>query len=208
MRTSRGRLVWLAALCASAAALAAAYAGPGAGSALVVAHAGGPPDLIVSLASHEWERLPRAAEIARDHPASTVILTVPEIVSEMNCHLCGQRVDMLAELGVRRDRIAVLSQRVRNTYDEAAAVRGAARTRGAHRVAIVTSPYHTRRAFAAFRAAFRDSGIAVDVYPALASSPAVPERWWASPYDRSYVVYEWAANLYYRVRFGIPLREL
>ena len=46
---------------------------------------------------------------------------------------------------------------------------------------------------------------AVGVEPASSSSPARPDRWWAAPYDRAYVAYEWAAVVYYALRYRIAM---
>ena len=62
-----------------------------AGTALVVSRDLDSPDAIVMLASHEWERLPAAAALARRHPGAVVLLTVPVAVTQYNCHLC--RID-------------------------------------------------------------------------------------------------------------------
>jgi hypothetical protein len=45
------------------------------------------------LASHEWERLPAAAALARRYPDALVLITVPRVVNEYNCHRCDERVD-------------------------------------------------------------------------------------------------------------------
>src|SRR5205814_6032977 len=71
-----------------------------AGRALVVARDIGAPDAIVMLASHEWERLPAAAELARRYPSSVVLLTIPIAVTRFNCHLCSERPEWLQHEGV------------------------------------------------------------------------------------------------------------
>src|SRR5262245_18566508 len=64
-----------------------------AGHLLIVTALPERPDLIVSLASHEWERLPAAARLAQEHPSAVVLLTIPVIPTIHNCHRCAQRVD-------------------------------------------------------------------------------------------------------------------
>lgn len=172
-----------------------------AGTALVVARDVGPPDAIVMLASHEWERLPAAAAAARQYPSSVVLLTVPDVVKKWNCYLCTERPAQLEREGIPRDRIVELPNRVGNTYGEAAATRAYVEAHGVRRVLVVTSPYHTRRALAAFRHALAASGVTVGVLPAAMTSPASPEAWWAQAYDRAYVVYEWSALAYYSLKY-------
>ena len=177
----------------------------GAGSRLVVARPAGPPDAIVMLASHEWERLPAAAALARAYPASRVLLTVPVAPSRFNCHLCSERPAWLQREGVAAERIFELPARVSNTYDEALGVRRYVTAHALRRITVVTSPYHSRRAFQVFAHVLAGTAVELGVLPASASSPADPRRWLWHSYDRAYVSYEWAAILEYRVKYGVPL---
>lgn len=179
----------------------------GAGRVLVahlpLAHA----DAIVSLASHEWERLPAAARLAREQPQAMVILTVPERVTPYNCHDCANRVDRLRHLGVDRARVRELQLNAPGTYGEALAVRAFAEKTHIRSLVVATSPYHTRRALAAFHKVFQGTGIQVGVEPASATSPARPAWWWTAGYDRAYVAYEWAAIAYYTWQYGVGPSE-
>lgn len=188
--------------------LALALAGIGvlrhAGTSLVVARDVGPPDAVVMLASHEWERLPAAAALARLYPSSVVLLTVPRVVTRFNCHLCGERVAWLEREGVAASRIIVLPDGVTNTYDEARATRHYLAGHPLRAVLVVTSPYHTRRALHVFEHVLGSTGAAVGVVPATGAA-GDPARWWMRKYDRWYVAYEWAALLEYRVKYGVGL---
>lgn len=176
---------------------------PAAGRWLVVERVDGPrPQALLALASHEWERLPALATLARRYPDASVLLTQPVAPTEDNCYRCSERAAWLAGLGVSPQRIHLLGDRGRNTYDEAVAARAFCRERAISRLAVVTSPYHTRRALATFATVFEPS-IAVSVHSVAGHSPAVPERWWARAYDRDYVAYEWAALVWYAVRYGV-----
>jgi uncharacterized SAM-binding protein YcdF (DUF218 family) len=174
-----------------------------AGSWLVIAVPLDEPDAIVSLASHEWERLPEAAAASARYPRATVLLTRPDRVTKYNCHDCEHRVERLVRLGVPRERAEVLQLTAGGTWGEALAVRAAFQARGLHRLLVVTSPYHTRRALGIFRAVFDGGGMVVGIEPAVKHSPARPGSWWMAPYDRAYVAYEWAALVYYGVRHGV-----
>jgi uncharacterized SAM-binding protein YcdF (DUF218 family) len=179
-----------------------------AGGALVVSRDIGAPDAIVMLASHEWERLPAAAELARRYPASVVLLTVPVTVTRLNCHLCSERGQWLEHEGVPADRIVQLAPSpMSTTYGEALAVRGYAAAHPIHKLTVVTSPYHCRRSLHVFEHVLEGSRIDVGVLPASSYSIADPARWWRHPYDRWYVTYEWAANAEYRIRYGVPIAE-
>ena len=176
-----------------------------AGTALLVSAPVADPDAIVALASHEWERLPAAVALARQYPRALVVLTLPESVSVFNCHDCARRPDRLARAGVAPERIRVLPLMAPGTHGEALAVRDFARTAHLGRVVVVTSPYHTRRALATFRHVLRDTVPEVGIVAVSDPDPPLhPDRWWEAPYEISYVRYEWAAVLYYWLRYGVP----
>jgi uncharacterized SAM-binding protein YcdF (DUF218 family) len=202
-RWPRGRRAAL--VVAAAAIVAALSVAPHAGSALVVDAPLASADAIVSLASHEWERLPAAATAARRYPDAVVVLTLPPVVNEFNCHDCAHRVERLVNLGLDEKRIRIVPITLPGTYGEAVATRSLLSMQRLRSVVVVTSPYHTRRSLATFRHVLEGIGVAVGVVPATATSPARPERWWAAEYDRAYVRYEWAATLYYQLRHGVPL---
>jgi len=161
------------------------------------------PDAIVSLASHEWERLPVAAALGVRYPHALVVLTLPTVVSLHNCHDCFHRVDRLVALGIARDRVRILQLSIEGTRGEAEACRRFAMQTPVRRLLIVTSVYHTRRALSTFAAIFAGSGIELGIEPAWYDPPARPGTWWLNPYDRWYVTYEWAGAFYYLIRYGI-----
>jgi uncharacterized SAM-binding protein YcdF (DUF218 family) len=183
-----------------------AWAGVYAGTSLVVARDVADPTAFLSLGSHEWERLPVTAQLARAHPGSVVLLSQPVHPNKFNCHLCPERIGWLRALGIARDRTVVLPRLVTNTYDEAVAAREYCERRGITRLMVVTSPYHTRRTVATFAAVFAGSHTAVGVHPAVETSPAKPTQWWAHAYDRAYVRYEWAAIAWYALRHHVSPR--
>jgi uncharacterized SAM-binding protein YcdF (DUF218 family) len=196
------RLRWRR-LVATIGAIAAVVLFLRAGTALVVSAPIESPDAIVSLASHEWERLPAAAQLAAQHPLAVVLLTIPRDVTIHTCHRCSDRVDDLVREGVARGRIRTLALDAPGTYGEARGTLDTVRSLGVRRLLVVTSPYHTRRALAVFRSVFADSGIEIGMQPAVVSSPARPRWWWLHGYDWAYVAYEWAATAHYAVKYGV-----
>lgn len=198
------RLLWRATFVAGVACLG--LAARGAGPWLVCTAHVDTPDIVVALASHEWERLPRAAQLARAFPRSRVWLTEPTHPDVFNCDDCQHRMDTLVLWGVARDRVTVLPDRAANTWEEALAVRRALEREGLRpvRVAVVTSAYHTRRAGATFRTVLAGTGATVGVYDPGRWSEYVPARWWAQLYGVRYVGYELAATLVkYPVEHGV-----
>ena len=154
-------------------------------------------DAIVSLASHEWERLPATAAAAARFPNAQVILTLPTRVNMRNCHDCEHRVARLVHAGVKAERIRVIPLKAEGTLGEAQVCAEYFRRSKLTAVLVVTSSYHTRRALAVFRHELDGSVSAIGIEPAARFSTAEPSRWWRHPFDRWYVTYEWAALLYY-----------
>lgn len=185
-------------------ALALVFTGFGfAGTMLVVSRPLARVDAVISLASHEWERLPLAARIASEHPHAIVLLTEPQPVTEFNCHDCAHRVDRLERLGIAPSRVRVVKVTSPGTHGEALAALAFAREEGIGHFVIATSPYHTRRSLATFQQVFEHTGIEIGVEPATISSQARPAIWWLQPDDRAYVPYEWAAIVYYAWHYGV-----
>lgn len=179
------------------------WIGSFAGTSLVVDRSVASPDAIISLASHEWERLPEMTRLAHRYPDSRVVLTLPPVIDQYNCHDCSHRVDQLVRNGVSARRIRVLPIKLSGTFGEAAVALEFAKHEHIKRLLVVTSPYHTRRALATFRTVFQGTAVDIGIKPASSTSPARPETWWRSPYDRWYVRYEWEAIAYYLVRHGV-----
>jgi len=173
------------------------------GSTLAISEPIPAPEAIVTLGSHEWERLPLAARLARGNPRAALLLTMPAQPTETNCYRCGDRVNWLVRAGVARKRVVILDPRVHNTYDEAAATFSYASTRGIHSVLVVTSPYHGRRALATFQKIFRGSPVHVGIETAMFESNAHPRSWWMNASDRNYVAYESAALVWYAARYRV-----
>jgi uncharacterized SAM-binding protein YcdF (DUF218 family) len=202
LQTPAGRiLLWSCAVLL----LACVAVAPGLGAALVVSQPIARPDAIVSLGSHEWERLPLAARLAGENPEAIVVLTVPDVPSVFNCHDCANRVASLTRRGVGPERVHLVDLATATTYGEAQAVLAFARDAGVRRLVVVTSPYHARRALATFEHVFAGSGIQIGLEPTHDTSPARPSRWFLASYDRAYVAYEWAAIAQYALKHGVPL---
>lgn len=180
-----------------------AWVAPEAGTRLVVNRPVESPDAIVSLSSHEWDRLPETIRLARLHPGARILLTLPADVNEYNCHDCGGRVALLVRGGIDRGRIHVLPIKSSGTYGEAEVVREFIRAQPVERLLIVTSPYHTRRALATFQTLLAGTGVQIGIISANATSSAHPDAWWWTSFDRWYVRYEWVAIVYYEVRHGV-----
>jgi uncharacterized SAM-binding protein YcdF (DUF218 family) len=106
--------------------------------------------------------------------------------------------EALTRAGVPPDAIEVAPGSVASTYDEAATLAAYARARGWRSVVVVTSGYHSRRAWWTLRRAFAGSGVEVGLEPvaAGAQSPS-PWTWWASAAGWRMVAGEYVKLVYY-----------
>lgn len=161
------------------------------------------PEAILVLGSHEHERLPETAMLARRWPDAAVLLTQPLVATPYNCQDCGNRVRTLEHAGVTAGRVRVLAPPVQNTFDELQAAAAWLRTSRHRRLLIVTSPYHTRRvgALAAQLLPETTVGVAACAVPGGLATP-----WWSRRYDRRYVLYELAAIVDNAWRRGLSPR--
>jgi uncharacterized SAM-binding protein YcdF (DUF218 family) len=161
------------------------------------------PDAILVLGSHESERLPHAARLARQWPEAEVLLTHPVMPTPFNCQDCAHRGQTLEKAGVVRARIRILLPRVRTTFDEMQAAAAWAASSGRNRLLVVTSPYHTRRVRALARAVLPGEAVGVAACPV---PDGLARPWWSRRYDRRYVIYEVAALVNNSWRHGISPR--
>ena len=110
--------------------------------------------------------------------------------------------EALARAGVPPQSIEVAPGSVASTYDEAATLAAYARARGWRSVVVVTSGYHSRRAWWTLRQAFAGSGVRVGLEPVVAGaqSPS-PWTWWASAAGWRMVAGEYVKLVYYHLNY-------
>lgn len=152
---------------------------PAVGRFLVVADPLQRADAIVPLAG-ERERVVYAAELfGEGHAAWFVATDMPHQVPGIQDSYAQLVRQEAVWHGVPDDRIVAASATAQTTYQEAVAVRQLCLERGWRTLLVVTSPYHTRRARLAFRAAFRDTGTTIIVRP-VSPHWYAPDTWWRS----------------------------
>lgn len=192
-RARRWKLV-LTLVTAGLVALWAAGVGPAAvGSWLVLEDPPARVDAVVVLAGDpDYERTRTAARIVLAGEADLLVLTGGEAGPGDSAR---SLLDEALRAGVPREQIR-LEEVSRSTRTSLVAVRGILEEEGVATIALVTSPYHQRRAFLAARNALPAVGIR--------NMPAVsawsPEGWWRNARSRRIVLYEYSAIAYYWVR--------
>ncbi len=123
------------------------------------------------LAQEVWltNEVPTAEERALDH------LGVPVVRREV------YNREALERLGVKREAIRLLDDRVWNTADEVRVIAAELRRVGGDRVIIVTSKVHSRRVRATWAALVGGSPRAVVRYPR--EEPYAGDHWWRNTRD-------------------------
>ena len=153
----------------------------------------GKSDAIVALAGETNVRPARAVELLRQGEASHVFLDVQTrdlIYDQRLTDIAGKYVNALPEA----NRISVCPTTGFSTKAEADDVSRCLQPLGAHRVLIVTSDFHTRRALAIFRHRLPQYRFAA----AAARDPAhFGEAWWTNREWAKVTFDEWSKMLWW-----------
>ena len=105
--------------------------------------------------------------------------------------------DAMVRLGVPREAFLPTTGYVDNTSEEANLLRAMVKARHWHRVIVVTSKYHTRRAGFAFRRGLEHTG-AEPIVRASRYDLSDPARWWRIRPDFRFAGSEWLKLIFYR----------
>jgi uncharacterized SAM-binding protein YcdF (DUF218 family) len=104
-------------------------------------------------------------------------------------------ITILQGLGVPLYAIETSAQEVTNTWDEAQEVSNLVEQKGYKSVLLVTSKYHSRRAYLIFKDALKGKATVVSVPSSYDSSD--PESWWKRDEDAKKVIMEYQKLLVY-----------
>lgn len=163
--------------------------------------------VLLSGSSAYQERAERAAELYRQGRAARIILTNDgfrgswSTVEQRNPFYYESTLAELTKLGVPKDAVEVLLPQVSSTYDEAVLLRQRIEGQGLQTILIVTSAYHSRRAFWTFRHVFRSTGIRIGIDPAgTGLQTPDPATWWLRRRGWQMVPAEYLKLIYYRFR--------
>ena len=189
------RTAWMA---AAALGLAAILFLPFAGRLLARADPLQHADVIMVLGGARIERWLEAVDLYKEGWAPLIVISPGQVSPlETQLHARGVRYpregdlahDAVLALGVPADRVVVLPNGVDNTAAEAALLGSAYPPGSIHRVIVVTSSYHVRRARYAFRRELERSGVEV-IVRASRYDGAMPARWWTRRQDIRFMMSE------------------
>ena len=104
-------------------------------------------------------------------------------------------VNILEGMGVPLAAIETSAQEVTDTWDEAHEVSTFVEQKGYTSVLLVTSKYHSRRAYLIFKDALKDKASVISVPSPY--DPSDPEQWWKREKDMKRVIMEYQKLLLY-----------
>jgi uncharacterized SAM-binding protein YcdF (DUF218 family) len=161
---------------------------------LVIEDPPGPVDAVVVMAGDpDYERTLTASRLVKSSDARLLIVTGGEPGPGDSAESLRQ---VALSAGVTEERVR-METTSRSTREAMIAVRPILEKESVRSVALVTSPYHQRRAYLAARRAW--PGVAIRNHPARPSAWS-PRRWWTTGFSRRIVLTEYGKLLYYAVR--------
>ncbi len=206
-KTVRRRFIILFALGIFPACLLAAWL---AAELLIVKSEVASADAIVVLSGSSTyvERTTWAAKLYREGRAPLVMLTNDGLISgwdqkeQRNPYYYELAMRRLQDAGVPADRIQIVSGAAAGTYEESLQIREFATSHELKRLLVVTSAYHSRRAFWSMRRAFVGTGIqiGIDSPPPGWQTPS-PWLWWSRRWGWKVVGGEYVKMAYYWSRY-------
>ncbi len=185
-RKLRGIVLALAVAAIAAAVFHASIFGA-LGSYLVKATAPQKADVALVLAGDLYgNRVLKAGELVRQGYAPRAMVSGPSALYGL--HECDLAIPFAVRAGYPVEYFEHVEHDARSTAEEAVAIVPAIRKAGAHRVLLVTSDFHTRRAGKAFRHAAPDLDFIVVAAPDVEFTP---DGWWHTRQGRKVALYEW-----------------
>ena len=165
-----------------------------------------PADAIFVLAGTRVERPLEAVDLYKEGWAPRIVLS-PGRIEEPAERLLGARGirvpsdsvrgrDVILKLGVPASAIVAVDGNVDNTAQEANLLHAMVTANHWHRVIVVTSKFHVRRAGFAFRRALVDTSTTV-IMRASRYDPSDPAHWWRSRADVRFALSEWEKLILY-----------
>ncbi|HEY2843331.1 MAG TPA: YdcF family protein [Bryobacteraceae bacterium] len=163
----------------------------GLGSYLVRAEAPQKADIALVLAGDsDGNRILTAAQLARRGYVSQILVSGPGRL--YGYHECDLAIPFAVKAGYPQSYFLHLEHEARSTKDEAQVAVERLHQLGAHKVLLVTSDYHTRRAGKIFRTAAPDIDFVVVSAPDLSFTAG---GWWHNRDGQKTVFYEWSKTL-------------
>ena len=154
------------------------------------------------------ERTRHAAQLFREGRAPKILLTNDGVrggwsrSQQRGVFFVERAQEELRSAGVPADKIEVIPEPTINTHDEALRLRQYATTHNLKSLLVVTSAYHSRRAWWTMRKVFDGSGVEIGIDPVPPGQQAPSAKtWWLYPSGWLMVAGEYVKIVYYRLRY-------
>lgn len=181
----------------------------GLGRYLIVEHTPQKSDLIVCLAGGNVERGLAVADAYKRGLAPRVFMAreVPPdgyaLLKERNIDY-PESVDLmrmlLEELGIPESAFFTSDRASKSTFEEAHLVRDLVMNGDYNSLILITTPYHSRRAWLTFRKVFEKDDLRILMLPS-SYSDFRPEDWWKKRRYLREVIIEYQKLIYYRLKY-------
>jgi len=152
------------------------------------------------------ERAQRAAALYHEGRSKKIILTNDNLrggwspQEQRNPYFYERATEELRRSGVPKENIEVLIPPVSGTYEEALLLKTYAKNHGLRSILLVTSSYHSRRAFWTFRQVFGSGETLIGLVQTGSQSPA-PTTWWLHTKGWETIPVEYLKLIYYWIRY-------
>jgi uncharacterized SAM-binding protein YcdF (DUF218 family) len=154
------------------------------------------------------ERARHAAALYNEGRAPRIVLTNDYLQSswspeeQRNPYYYERSLDELRRAGVPDEKIAVIMVPITSTYDEAVLLKEYSEAHQLSSLLVVTSAYHSRRAFWTFRRVFRGTGKSIGIDPAGPGleTPSAG-TWWLHRLGWQMVPNEYVKMFFYWLRY-------
>jgi uncharacterized SAM-binding protein YcdF (DUF218 family) len=168
---------------------------PGLGWALVRDEVPAKADIAVVLGGDLWgNRIKKAGDLVRQGYVPAALVSGPPGFYDQ--HECEPEIAYAVRHGYPPQYFIAFPDEARSTQDEATMILPELRRRNVHRVLLVTSDYHSRRAGRIFRAAERSLGGGIEIrMVATPDKEFHPDSWWQSRQGRKIAFMEWSKTL-------------
>ena len=161
------------------------------GGALVAASPPEKADIAVVLAGDSTgNRILKAAELVRNGYAPLALISGPG--DQYGYHECDLAIPFAVKHGYPESYFAHSENDAKSTRAEVAALATDLRHRGVHKVLLVTSNYHTRRAGKLFRQAAPELAVVVVAAP---DKYFAPDGWWKDREGQKIFLSEWEKTI-------------
>jgi uncharacterized SAM-binding protein YcdF (DUF218 family) len=166
-------------------------------------------DVALVLGGGEGERLAAAIHLYRSEKAGGIVILGPDapllkVYTGEDSLTQGEAKRRIAIKRGVPDSVVTLVLGAQSTYEEATMALEAARKESWKSVAVVTSPFHTRRALATFQSVFHDPGVEIKIFHLpIERSSQDPNRWWRRESDTMAVITETIKIGFYAYRYRI-----